>query len=743
MKSRDIQGFRKEMRQSIQAFYQRRGLSGGNLYAFSQKLQNITNKLRSGGKTKDEVKKALLQEQADLLKFPHLFSLDPIDDGSFIVLKQGELTETEASLSLEKRSKIINELLTSAYKAIINGVVASEGHYAGLGTRLESPKPKFTMTAKDLLQGLKNFAERISDPKYESDETYQKLDKQIKEYGGLDTIIARFQSLHEWTIGERIFLSKLYAIYQLAKERFGMTDEGFKQVIQTLKFKIIINEESGEKIIENFIKNKFFGLNPRNIIFMKQAQHPTLEVSEDGTLKPDETHLSQGNHGLIPLQANLEDQWFRIIPTHPPKGYREEKITTTDYKDFQNTITILVVESVEDTMQYIQPYDYSYLAYVEKLGKEMGIQMFMKIVGQKEENPQKGGFLAAVTLKGNIQVNQVIESNRAPEVKNAEIKNLNLNRNAFYKPNEVDDAIMESEMIDDLHPTFLPEGKDFAVRIVPQIPQGDRNLYLKTVYIKDDPPRPISNLKDPLDILPTLDLMRRMEDDPELMRFAEGLGLIPSTKGPIFIFSHPLPWLAPIAAREEAPLSFEHFKSEEFITTLSSRSQDHLRAIFEICEVVGSLVREFKIDSEGRIFLKTLPETMKGKGKNYPSRALDKEQLASDSKALIAQKPESIYVGKRYNYLVVDISNKQLEQEGEIITLILKIKDKVAAEDILRLFAGKLKRIQQSIADRDMVVTKETAEEKFLEIPLEDILTNSASKLAEIIIEKLTKDSKS
>jgi len=100
-------------------------------------------------------------------------------------------------------------------------------------------------------------------------------------------------------------------------------------------------------------------------------------------------------------------------------------------------------------------------------------------------------------------------------------------------------------------------------------------------------------------------------------------------------------------------------------------------------------------------------------------------------------------VGKRYNYLVVDISNKQLEQEGEIITLILKIKDQVAAEDILRLFAGKLKRIQQSIADRDMVVTKETAEEKFLEIPLEDILTNSASKLAEIIIEKLTKNSKS
>jgi hypothetical protein len=33
--------------------------------------------------------------------------------------------------------------------------------------------------------------------------------------------------------------------------------------------------------------------------------------------------------------------------------------------------------------------------------------------------------------------------------------------------------------------------------------------------------------------------------------------------------NQPLPWLAPIAAREESPLSFEHFKSEGFITTLS------------------------------------------------------------------------------------------------------------------------------------------------------------------------------
>jgi hypothetical protein len=239
----------------------------------------------------------------------------------------------------------------------------------------------------------------------------------------------------------------------------------------------------------------------------------------------DTVYQSQGNHGLIPFQANLEEQWFRIVPDALPRGYREEKISTEDYRCFQENITTLVVESVEDTYQYVQPYDYTYLAYVEKLGLEQGIQMFMKIVGQKEKNPQKGGFLAAITDANGRTRNAVIESNRTPELKPGDITNLNLNRNAFYNPNAVDRAILAGKMIEDLHPTFEPQGKELLVRIDPKIPQGDRNFSLVTRYIKDNPPASISNLKDPVDIIPTLLLMQRMEYEPGIIKFAEQLRL--------------------------------------------------------------------------------------------------------------------------------------------------------------------------------------------------------------------------
>jgi hypothetical protein len=59
------------------------------------------------------------------------------------------------------------------------------------------------------------------------------------------------------------------------------------------------------------------------------------------------------------------------------------------------------------------------------------------------------------------------------------------------------------------------------VRIDPKIPQGDRNLYLPTIYIKYDPAPSISNLKDPIDIIRALLKMQEMESDPEIIRFAE------------------------------------------------------------------------------------------------------------------------------------------------------------------------------------------------------------------------------
>ena len=136
MKSRTIESFRSEMQQSILNFYRARGLAGRELHSFSKSLQKITDELRSAGVAKDPIKKRLLEEQAPLLQFPAPFSTKPVEDNTFIILKQSGFTQKEASLSPESRVKFVEELLVQFYQAMIGGTIASEGHYAGLGTRL-------------------------------------------------------------------------------------------------------------------------------------------------------------------------------------------------------------------------------------------------------------------------------------------------------------------------------------------------------------------------------------------------------------------------------------------------------------------------------------------------------------------------------------------------------------------------------------------------------------------------------
>lgn len=737
MMARTIDGFRREMGRSILNFYARRGLAGKDLHAFAQRLQGQVAQLRGQGVNKDDIKSALAGEQAGLMEFPLPFNPQPLRDESFLVVKQGGLIEREASLSPERRIEYVSKLLNGVYSALVNGTIASEGHYAGLGTRLESPKPKFTMTPADLLAGLKKFADRIDDPEFQAKPTYVTLREQLAEQGGLPSVLAKFAGLHDWTIGERIFLAKIYDIYQIAATKFGVTDESFRRIMQSLKFKIIVNEQSGGVIIENFVKGRFFGLNPENIIFMYQAQHPTWDVAENGELRPDAANPSQGNHGLLPFQSNLEGQWFRVLPDGAPRGYREERITTTDYKDFQANVTTLVVESVEDTSQYIQPYDYTYLAYVEKLGREQGVQMFMKIVGQKEKNPQKGGFLAAVSQPDSTVANAVLESNRAPKLKPRDLIDLNQNRNAFFNPNAVDDAIMESAMIGDLHPTFEPQGKELLLRIDPKVPQGDRNLYLRTRFIKDDPPSSISNLKDAVDIIPTLLLMRRMENNPEVVKFAEYLGIVPSAGGAIFIdrpFKPTLPRLAEQARTTDQPLSLEIFNDPVYLNSLSVTAREHLQALLAVAEVTGSLVREYDIEPDNTVYLRTLPETMKGAAADYQTSSLERTK-ASDSKAYIGRDGGKIFIGRRHDFDVIDLPNKQSARGGEIVTLTLKFKA-VAPARIAELFAGKFQRVLEQVADTGISNHHNQVIDYLTSLPVRDVLFNNSSRLADLVLER-------
>ena len=517
MTATDIPGFRKQMMESISSFYARRGLEGSNLYRFSLKLQKQANLMHGNKASKADIKVALAKMQAGLLRFPHTFLTTPRRDKSFMTLHMSgnevEIRNSDGTVAMGR------ELVPDAKRLLLNGSVANEGHYAGMGTRLESSKPKFEMTPADLVKGLKSFAEKANDEKNKDDDLFIKLTEQLKDGGGIAEVEGKFLGLKSWKMGQRIFLAKLFELAQIGRE-YKMTDEQISKAIRKLKFKIIVNQDSGEQIEKTFVENRFFGFDPLNMIFMSQAKHPTYRVKANGELAPDEKAQSQGNHGLIPFQSALEDQWKRFVPSDSAGEYSVETLSARDYREFQGGIDMVVVESVEDRAQLVRPYDYPYLGLVHKLGAGSGYNFFMQLVGQKTENPQKGGFLADVQPEGLAGSNHTIESNRAPEVAPRDIVMLNRNRNVIYNPNLADDILFRGRMIDDLHPTFEPFGANMELRIDPKVPNGDRNIWLLTGFLSFAEPVRIENLKDSVDIIPTLSTMAMMDSNPELIKFA-------------------------------------------------------------------------------------------------------------------------------------------------------------------------------------------------------------------------------
>ena len=519
LKAKSIPEFREAMQASVKCWYAKRGLAGKRLYEKTIEIKTLAEKRIGEGFSRDQIKSAVQKEQADLLKYPCQISTIPLEDNTFCRLRSSGLSQDVSALSLEQRNAQVHKLLSSAYLAHIKGLIMSEGHYAGLGTRLGLEKPKFCLTPSVLLESLMSFVERAKDPVNSADPIYQDLKKLIDEAGGLERLKTKFDNLADFSIGERIFIQKLFEVYSIAIYFYGMNAHEVRSCIQKLKYKIIINEKAGESIIETFIKNHFFQLDPQNVIFMKQSGHPLLKVDEAGDLIPDDQlPPSLGNHGLIPFQSMLDRQWYRILPTKAGGYFAEEALRSADYVDFQKEIEIGLVESVEDTTQLRAAYDHVFIGLIRKHGREEGFRMFMQIVAQKEINPQKGGFLGVIDGKKN----GIIESDYAPNLENKAIRLLNRNRNGFYFPARVDKTIMESGMIADLHPTLIInwKGNEAEVRIDPKIPQGDRNLYVKTQYLQFLPVATIENLKDPIDIISTLENMAYFDWNPDIKRFA-------------------------------------------------------------------------------------------------------------------------------------------------------------------------------------------------------------------------------
>lgn len=489
------------MAQSLRNFYARRGLTGHGLGHYAANLQATALRLKAQGLAPCEIKRALVAEQAPLLLFQGRYIPKNESELPFLTMNNWESVFSRSTLSPSKAA-FAKRLQAEGKTLLHSGEVGFQEHYGGQGERLKIRKAKYLATPDDLRIAYHAFLER----------------------SGIDRkSIPALPPLADWTIGERNFLGKAFELYADCKAA-GKSESEIKTIFSRIKFKMVLSQNAGAEIVENLVKNNFFGFAPGNFIFMYQPQHPTFGVTETGELEPDLKYPTQGNHGLTTFHSLLPNQWFRVVPGEAPGSYREERLTTEDYKLFQRGLKIILFESVEDLSQYEHPIDYGFIGKIARQGETDGTPFFQQIMKQKKEYPQPGGVFAHLFDKRTrLNRNAIVESNRT-SLKPEEILLINRGWGGVWQPNTFDSLVVDSPMLDDLHPTFKPKGEEPVVRIESEIPFGDPNLYLPTVYYVLN--RTLANLKVPGDIPAARQAMQQMETRPGLYDFARSfLGL--------------------------------------------------------------------------------------------------------------------------------------------------------------------------------------------------------------------------
>jgi hypothetical protein len=682
-------------------------------------------------------------------------------------IREGDiLTVGAGSLSTER--------LDQARATYLTGGVFVEDTAAGEATRLKMGS-KYLLGPAELVRGLEDEnIERaaVTDPAKKLAPLVAPLD---------------WHDLLPITIGNRHKLQYAYDLTNLAASQ-GLSPS---EVLKSQTILTILNEATFTPIIREMVKYNFFGFDPAKMLFMVQPVYPGMELAEGGVRFSPHSSWKLWNHGDITMNSTMDDQIFSV--RFNIFGEIERiPLTAEQFGRVLQQASVKISYPIEDlaylTGSINQPNVGLAIDYSQK-----GYRMIMEVVGQRVNEPvaaedlaqgrvtaeelrrclseglveeisanhyvfkpgtvpdwaspqlrsvwlnsvkaQKGGFWAHDTELGRgVMIESdhggtIIDNDRKDSL--SQIRALNRNFNMFPNPADVWNEVRDKGLM------FHFDVKEGLIYLSP--PQGDQNFLVPTAFVRRDPMEAIKGLKERSDIPETMDSMARQDAQYGFRELAAAYGLIPNTEGKI-VFSRAfiplLPRLEDAAARSAAPLSFEQVNYTMFLDTLTGRARDHLAAAFEISEVTGSLVRRFDVAPDGKVYLETIPETMKGTGRDYPTAALNRT-VATDSKSMIAQGNNKIWVSNRHGYVAIDVPNKQSPTSGEIITYLVRLRTDVPPARVKELFASKIRRVLEHLDDAGLPFEQSVVEDKLLALPLQDLFLHRANKLADILIEQL------
>jgi hypothetical protein len=558
-----------------------------------------------------------------------------------------------------------------------------------------------------------------------------------------------YDHLLDLTLGERHFFQQAYAFYKLAQEMGG---EHWTNVLARQFLSVVDNTAVNRRVAQSFMKYGFFGFDSAQVLFNSSEFYPGLdmekgkvfideEMDEQGHLKHSRIH----NHGVVPMQACMEDTFFTV---DPQTGHRTV-VPRWRYKQILGTMQDMISYNVEDLDFFLVPIDYKGIGIAMRFARE-GYLMVMELLSQKVHpyDPQPGGMLCFDPKVFNPLTSQmgrlvVIESFRLdlpPEKividEDEKAPNpayvdqlrsyawLNRNNNHFLDPLAVTEIVERQGL--PVHPEVYIDEKDGALRIGNLTPQGDINLLVPTAYVVRDVP--IASLKRRSDIPLTLKRLAA-QDGQDGGAFKRWLSREFATAGVVFP-DHPFKTITQLSAT--IPIDLNTILAHPwFMRRSSPRFQSTLSALSEVFKVDGSLVYRARLEGEQTI-LQVIADTRRGSGINYPSRAAEQEIPARDIKNLVFRE-HRVWTGQKaegdFSYILV--ANRQPgETEGEVVLLLGKYDETVPKERKSFLLKEKLEKVLEYARSHGL---EEAGAEKmhaeFQELSWQFLFENSASAI--------------
>ncbi|MFW6014726.1 MAG: hypothetical protein ACOCQG_06110 [Candidatus Nanoarchaeia archaeon] len=403
-------------------------------------------------------------------------NIDFLDEPKNVSLLDGEeLTEKE-----------INE----AVHTIMKGKFFAEHTCAGEATRLGLGTKYLINIARDL------SVDKISRLVGEEKERYVSNETVIEQAG------VKPSQLLSLSLGTRHMLQYSFDIFNLAK-RYGYNSN---EVLKRQKMLVVLNEDTAEKIINEFVANNFFGFSRENVMFMVQRPYHGINM-ENGKFYYDQTTPKRlHNHGQMVMQQTIDEQIFFVDENNKRKYMKSDEFGEI-LKEMEDKISY----NIEDLEYLTGSIDFDGLAFALKKSAE-GYDMVMEIVANNPENPQKGGMAA---FDKNLGRNVMIEGFQLKGIKNHEITYLNKNFNHYPSPYKCWSMLKKHGL---QMPVDIKGGYIYFQPV-----QGDINFLVKTKFFRRKELKPIKAWKSPATTPLAIKYMRAQDRQKGFKEYAKSL----------------------------------------------------------------------------------------------------------------------------------------------------------------------------------------------------------------------------